>query len=717
MNGVNYVDTNYMFRQCYNLETIIFGKKFDKFDGYGMFQDCRNLKTVISLKDIDSFVDAPKLSGTENKLNSDNKIISGPNRLKDLPNAILYVANTASERAFESGENYLTVFGSASDVVRDDGSTDIYRIRPLLELVGDGEVSIEIGGTYSEPGVKVAGMSKNVGGDYTPFGYTVSTSIKNRNNETVTNIDTSKVDKYTITYTLADSSGKTGMSLERIVRVTMIHSVANGPYLNTSEMKAVYWNESGDEFETNSFELAETEDDIIYNTTLYNYSFDDDIYELGTDTYDVEWAKKPRWANAKTIDDGSYWVWIPRYAYKITYYSDEARTKLSSNNEKTKYGYIDVIFLYGTSNNQFKDKQGNIRTLPDDYIVHPAFQEMSQEEATEGNRLGKWKLELTGIWVAKYEASQEILTSTENGEKWVARTTDVDTGNILTTNALNAINETSTSDTQIRVVSKPSVTSWRGIANKYIYQNCLKMNEFLGTHQMKNSEWGAVAYLTYSVYGRNGNELAVNQCTSYYTGGGPGKGDSKIYNSAYEYNESTFSGDYAYNTTQGKLASTTGNIYGIYDMSGGAWEYTASYVNNGNDSLMTYGNDPENSEDNLVNDSEVTRTIENMITKQIYLSTTSSGEDTQSDDYNLCKDENGNLLVYGDAVYEISTYSSGNNSWCYECSSFPFSYYPFFGRGGGRSNPSSAGVFYFDENDGKDYVDHGFRPVICIVRK
>ena len=26
---------------------------------------------------------------------------------------------------------------------------------------------------------------------------------------------------------------------------------------------------------------------------------------------------KKQWANAKTLD-GSYWVWIPRYAYKIT---------------------------------------------------------------------------------------------------------------------------------------------------------------------------------------------------------------------------------------------------------------------------------------------------------------------------------------------------------------------------------------------------------------
>ena len=31
--------------------------------------------------------------------------------------------------------------------------------------------------------------------------------------------------------------------------------------------------------------------------------------------------------------------------------------------------------------------------------------------------------------------------------------------------------------------------------------------------------------------------------------------------------------NYSYNKTYGKIASTTGNIYGVYDMSGGAYEY------------------------------------------------------------------------------------------------------------------------------------------------
>ena len=35
---------------------------------------------------------------------------------------------------------------------------------------------------------------------------------------------------------------------------------------------------------------------------------------------------------------------------------------------------------------------------------------------------------------------------------------------------------------------------------------------------------------------------------------------------------------YAWYTKEGQLASTTGNLYGIYDMNGGSSEYTAGYL-------------------------------------------------------------------------------------------------------------------------------------------
>ena len=77
-----------------------------------------------------------------------------------------------------------------------------------------------------------------------------------------------------------------------------------------------------------------------------------------------------KWANAKT-KDGSIWVWVPRYAYKITYNNEE---------DKSAGGKIDVIFLKGTSN---KDKNGEDVTKKG-YIVHPAFKNGARNNYSNG---------------------------------------------------------------------------------------------------------------------------------------------------------------------------------------------------------------------------------------------------------------------------------------------------------------------------------------------
>ena len=100
------------------------------------------------------------------------------------------------------------------------------------------------------------------------------------------------------------------------------------------------------------------------------------------------------WANAKT-EDGSMWVWIPRYAYRI--------------NEATQT--TEVVFLRGTSDNYY-DTEGNIQTAKratteteaidttEGFTVHPAF----TNESSINYRNGGWNAELEGIWVAKFEA-------------------------------------------------------------------------------------------------------------------------------------------------------------------------------------------------------------------------------------------------------------------------------------------------------------------------
>ena len=145
---------------------------------------------------------------------------------------------------------------------------------------------------------------------------------------------------------------------------------------------------------------------------------------------------------------------------------------------------------------------------------------------------------------------------------------------------------------------KPNVTSWRGINVSNAFNVSLKMNDernrygftdITDTHMMKNSEWAIVAYLSQSKYGKLGNtnftgankEIYQNKSDQYITGcsyGSPSNGNTD-YGCQYTYDIDI----------NGTGASTTGNIYGIYDMSGGSWEYVMGNYNDmvGNSGFIT----------------------------------------------------------------------------------------------------------------------------------
>ena len=71
-----------------------------------------------------------------------------------------------------------------------------------------------------------------------------------------------------------------------------------------------------------------------------------------TNEEDTEWYNydNKQWANAKT-EDGSMWVWIPRYAYRISYTD---ATDISAG------GTMHVVFLIGTTDNYY-DENGIYR--------------------------------------------------------------------------------------------------------------------------------------------------------------------------------------------------------------------------------------------------------------------------------------------------------------------------------------------------------------------
>ncbi len=95
----------------------------------------------------------------------------------------------------------------------------------------------------------------------------------------------------------------------------------------------------------------------------------------------------------------------------------------------------------------------------------------------------------------------------------------------------------------------------------------------MNIHMAKNSEWGAIAYLSHSIYGKNGNpkylpeekEIVLNNCSTLKTG--------IAANSSTDSSSVDSCDNNLYQTEKGQTASTTGNITGVYDMAGGTEEY------------------------------------------------------------------------------------------------------------------------------------------------
>lgn len=247
-------------------------------------------------------------------------------------------------------------------------------------------------------------------------------------------------------------------------------------------------------------------------------------------------------ADAGTVipmdDIVAMFVWIPRYNY--TLYNSEQATKIEVNFE-------DVLMT--NYNKKLGDCESHSTKTIGCAYTHPAF--------TLGTT------ELTGIWVGKFETG---------------------------TNTINTNDEEKTS----AVFIKPNLYSLTNqqITNQFKTAKALSSlyNLKLDTHMMKDSEWGAVAYLTNSQYGRydntgncldSGCEVWINNvyknnnsltgCSSTIS-----KDTAATLATADDYCNTDNSTDYI----NGINAATTGNIYGIYDMSGGSYEYTMASSNN-----------------------------------------------------------------------------------------------------------------------------------------
>ncbi len=453
---------------------------------------------------------------------------------------------------------------------------------------------------------------------------------------------------------------------------------------------------------------------VIYNDGTSNWESLTTAEAKTSGTWYDYGAKK--WANAVTVknpdtyknqhktvsssDILGYWVYIPRYAYKVMRYS--VNDKYVSDSTATSNGGFEIVFetkdtpkkiptaCSNSNSNQYYQDCSNVSqdygaTTGTAWATHPAF--------TWGTE------ELNGFWIGKFETTGTRTAPTVKPNQHA--------------NVSEYIGEFYSAAKSIGVEDK---NNQYGGASSDDTTSGLKQNShnlaISTSHMLKNSEWGAVAYLSASKYGAGVNNVQINSAypssstdadgtSSRYgiTGCGPSSnGSTSTYTDGTALNASTIESPTAcssntaraYNGSLGVLASTTNNVYGVYDMSGGAWEYVmGSYTTNASQSSTNYFS-------NATKPPYV----------DLYVNSTFSG--TYYTNNNLCTW----TACGGHALYEtknVQSVSGGSQAWGGEYSYFVDSSYPWFLGGGNAGGGSFAVVFASYGNDGRTGSSYGFR--------
>ena len=366
------------------------------------------------------------------------------------------------------------------------------------------------------------------------------------------------------------------------------------------------------------------------------------------------------WANAVILNDGasynvgdtikesdiqSYFVYIPKYKYKL--WNVDTPSK-NAHEIEIIFDTKDTTDVTGVSckTPMTSGTSGNCKN--GEYMTHPAFISMG----------------VNGFWAGKFETGYKGATSETAAQ--------VDS------------NDTS------KIIVKPNSYSWRNISVKNMFETSYNYQREMNSHMMKNTEWGAVVILGHSKYGINA-EININNNTSFKTGYSalpntdqqtyPGtSGDGSTYNNAY-------------NTSIGCLATTTGNISGIYDMSGGTHEYVAGYMSG-----------------QLGSSDFTSSTIAKYDSK--YFDVYSSSSTPTSYEKRILGDATGEMGPFKTYV-DGDTNSRYHNSWYGDYSNFVESSYPWFVRGGAYDYGVLAGQFYFHKDKGTAAYRLGFRIVLA----
>ena len=419
-----------------------------------------------------------------------------------------------------------------------------------------------------------------------------------------------------------------------------------------------------------------------------------------------------QWANAVILKDGkiddyapgdeikesdieSYFVWIPRYRYQL----------FSEN--LNQYSLSDL-------GNIDSSKSEDIAKIPSNVPNIQIVFETKEKNVTQGVKKGDWlthpaftSFNSNGLWVGKFETGYK--------------------------EAIDEAGARKNTKEENKVIIKPNVYSWRSLQIGNAFYNSYDYKRELESHLIKNTEWGAVAYLASSKYGlcdeATCENIMLNNNISYITGYSSKTqpvcgyiGVSEACNN-YERAPINTNGNNTYNyfDTRSKVASTTQNYSGIYDMSGGAWEVTMGVMQNSAESSIpaTGLNQTSNSGFNGPYSNADGKKEDGFLwpSKKYY---DLYDYDTSINTYNRG--------ILGDATKEIETFfaihyysvTSGSynhqnyySSYQTDSAQFVRNIQPWFVRGGHWNYGSGSGIMAFGMSDGNLDSGHGFRIVLA----
>ena len=411
-----------------------------------------------------------------------------------------------------------------------------------------------------------------------------------------------------------------------------------------------------------------------------------------------------------SMDDiTTMWVWIPRYKYTIW----------SGNNETSEEQLIKVEFEEG------KNTTGTVTCVDNILVDENSSSSETCTDATYGSIINGISTythpaftfgdtELTGFWYAKFEMS-----------------TDQDSTCVTSQSNANC------NVTGQNIYVKPDQISLRYINNANIFVNIRNMELFNNVHgftqsssattsssqtgeitndtndydihMQKNMEWGAVTYLSYSKYGKYGNSLYTDTYKRVYKNNWKSVTDSvytyKTGYSGYNYDadEST-SNTVLYNDLtnlgsgqgyKGAGASTTGTIYGIYDMNGGGVDRTMGNMVDSSGNFYS------------ANAGFSSNPLEKYYDKYSYNSNSMNSQDSIT---------RGKL---GDATKEMTKeFTNGRGSWDENLRNLPYfsSYaYSWIDRGG-FATLSYFGLSLSGITQGENATNGSSRPVLVCLR-